>query len=215
MQELQGLLKPFDGELDVYPVSKEVGKVGNNSPSFIIPVDSKENKNNIANFFSRGGAAAETKSGTAVATTSPQKANKPIKSEEDAEPGTHQPDITIKRDEGFVAAEDGGAEDDRESKSDIAGGAQSHKRKAEGEEGETREMRDSSPPTKKKPAVAAPPSSSPTKTGRDRDGDGRGTISSTRNSRSQSHGQSKDRGKKPSQDRGAQRKITGFFANSS
>ena len=69
MQELQGLLKPFDGELDVYPVSKEVGKVGNNSPSFIIPVDSKENKNNIANFFSRGGAAAETKSGTAVATT--------------------------------------------------------------------------------------------------------------------------------------------------
>lgn len=50
-KELQSLLKPFDGELEIYPVSKEVGKVGNNSPAFIIPVDSTENKQNIANFF--------------------------------------------------------------------------------------------------------------------------------------------------------------------
>ncbi|KAK0708415.1 hypothetical protein B0H67DRAFT_494552 [Lasiosphaeris hirsuta] len=59
--ELQGLLRPFDGELEVYPVSKEVGKVGNNSPSFIIPVASRENKNNIANFFARGPAKKEAK----------------------------------------------------------------------------------------------------------------------------------------------------------
>ncbi|KAH6842504.1 hypothetical protein B0I37DRAFT_198031 [Chaetomium sp. MPI-CAGE-AT-0009] len=58
--ELQGLLKPFEGELEVYPVSKEVGKVGNNSPSFVIPVASRENKANIANFFA---AAAEKKGG--------------------------------------------------------------------------------------------------------------------------------------------------------
>ncbi|UPL01020.1 hypothetical protein LCI18_011954 [Fusarium solani-melongenae] len=50
-RELQSLLKPFEGELEVYPVTKEVGKVGNNSPSFVIPLDSKENKSNIANFF--------------------------------------------------------------------------------------------------------------------------------------------------------------------
>ena len=50
-KELQALLKPYDGELECYPVSKEVGKVGNNSPDFIIPIDSKENKKNIANFF--------------------------------------------------------------------------------------------------------------------------------------------------------------------
>ena len=37
--------------MEVYPVTKDVGKVGNNSPSFIIPLDSKENKSNIANFF--------------------------------------------------------------------------------------------------------------------------------------------------------------------
>ncbi|KAK3295052.1 uncharacterized protein B0H64DRAFT_325168 [Chaetomium fimeti] len=59
-KELQGLLRPFEGELEVYPVSKEVGKVGNNSPSFVIPVASRENKANIANFFA---AAAEKKKG--------------------------------------------------------------------------------------------------------------------------------------------------------
>ncbi|KAM0424671.1 hypothetical protein ACHAPT_010197, partial [Fusarium lateritium] len=49
--DLQSLLKPFGGELEVYPVTKEVGKVGNNSPSFILPLDSKENKSSITNFF--------------------------------------------------------------------------------------------------------------------------------------------------------------------
>ncbi|KAM0220949.1 hypothetical protein ACHAPA_004915 [Fusarium lateritium] len=49
--ELQSLLKPWTGDLEVYPVSKDVGKVGNNSPTFIIPLDSKENKSNIKNFF--------------------------------------------------------------------------------------------------------------------------------------------------------------------
>ena len=49
--ELQSLLKSYAGELDCYPVSKEVGKVGNNSPKFVVPIDSAENKQNIANFF--------------------------------------------------------------------------------------------------------------------------------------------------------------------
>lgn len=50
-KELQSLLKPYKGELECYPVSKDVGKVGNNSPTFMIPIASSENKNNIANFF--------------------------------------------------------------------------------------------------------------------------------------------------------------------
>ena len=58
-KELQLLLKPFDGELECYPVSKEVGKVGNNSPMFMVPVASAENKNNIANFFSNAKKAAD------------------------------------------------------------------------------------------------------------------------------------------------------------
>ena len=53
-KNLQSLLRPFQGELEIYPVSKEVGKVGNNSPTFIIPVASSQNKSNIANFFSKG-----------------------------------------------------------------------------------------------------------------------------------------------------------------
>ncbi|KPM44650.1 hypothetical protein AK830_g1933 [Neonectria ditissima] len=64
--ELQALLKPFDGKLSVYPVTKDVGKVGNNSPSFIIPLDSKENKSNIANLFANVSKRNEAKqSGTA------------------------------------------------------------------------------------------------------------------------------------------------------
>ncbi|KAJ5082765.1 hypothetical protein N7532_011808 [Penicillium argentinense] len=51
-KELQSILKPYEGDLECYPVSKEVGKVGNNSPEFLVPVNSKENKQNIANFFS-------------------------------------------------------------------------------------------------------------------------------------------------------------------
>jgi len=61
-KELQSLLNPYSGELEIYPVNKEVGKVGNNSPSFIIPLDSKENKSNIANFF--GGGKKTTKEET-------------------------------------------------------------------------------------------------------------------------------------------------------
>lgn len=53
-RELQALLKPYDGKVCVYPVVKDVGKVGNNSPSFVIPLDSNENKSNIANMFARG-----------------------------------------------------------------------------------------------------------------------------------------------------------------
>ncbi|KAH6683142.1 hypothetical protein B0J14DRAFT_575198 [Halenospora varia] len=68
-KELQSLLKPFEGELDIYPVSKEVGKVGNNSPTFIVPVASSENKSNIANFFAKGGTKANSKTATSPKTT--------------------------------------------------------------------------------------------------------------------------------------------------
>lgn len=59
-RELQSLLKPFDGRLTIYPVTKEVGKVGNNSPSFIIPLDSKDNKSNIANLFANASKKTDT-----------------------------------------------------------------------------------------------------------------------------------------------------------
>lgn len=61
-KDLQSLLKPYEGTLELYPVNKDVGKVGNNSPGFIIPVASKENKANIANFFSNAQKTAKPSS---------------------------------------------------------------------------------------------------------------------------------------------------------
>ncbi|KAL1902086.1 hypothetical protein Cpir12675_000193 [Ceratocystis pirilliformis] len=49
--DLQNILCPFNGKLEVYPVTREVGKVGKDSPTFVVPVNSWENKINIANFF--------------------------------------------------------------------------------------------------------------------------------------------------------------------
>ena len=60
-RELQSLLKPFEGDLECYPVSKDVGKVGNDSPAFIVPVASSENKSNIANFFANAKVSAKGK----------------------------------------------------------------------------------------------------------------------------------------------------------
>ncbi|RPB21308.1 DUF159-domain-containing protein [Terfezia boudieri ATCC MYA-4762] len=53
--ELQRLLHPFLGTLEIYPVPKEVGKVGNNDKSFVLPRNSEENKSNIKNWFAEKG----------------------------------------------------------------------------------------------------------------------------------------------------------------
>ena len=58
-KDLQSMLRPYQGELECYPVDKAVGKVGNNSATFLIPVNSSENKNNIANFFGNQRATAK------------------------------------------------------------------------------------------------------------------------------------------------------------
>ncbi|KAG6137145.1 hypothetical protein E4U28_004705 [Claviceps purpurea] len=93
-RELQALLRPFEGELEVYPVSKDVGKVGNNSPSFLVPLNSKENKNNIANFFQakaggkqtvqQGQFIAETESKTGVQKGAQKETDKESQSHADA-----------------------------------------------------------------------------------------------------------------------------------
>ncbi|KAF2844763.1 DUF159-domain-containing protein [Plenodomus tracheiphilus IPT5] len=88
-KDLQSLLQPFEGELDIYPVSKDVGKVGNNSPSFLVPINSAANKNNIANFFGSQQKAARTKPDEDAI----------IKTEHDVEDSkTDQGDIKIQHD---------------------------------------------------------------------------------------------------------------------
>lgn len=82
-KNLQNLLKPFEGELDVYPVKKDVGKVGNNSPDFIIPIT--ELKSNIENFFARGSpdkSAKASESGVDATKVGPRGMQSPVKDED-------------------------------------------------------------------------------------------------------------------------------------
>lgn len=138
---LQDCLKPFDGELECYPVSKEVGKVGNNSPTFIIPIASKENKNNIANFFANAKAKKEAPN-----------TDVEVKKEEEGKEKTRK-ETTVE--DVAATADDGGM-----GTSPVSG----TKRKADsGLEDEE------APPTKKAPVPASPtkiktsPSPSPSK----------------------------------------------------
>ncbi|KAJ9116946.1 hypothetical protein QFC22_004604 [Naganishia vaughanmartiniae] len=67
--EVAKLLRPYEGEVECYPVPPEVGKVGTNSPSFVVPV--KERKDGIANFFKKqtnaeGGSSVPALSGKAL-----------------------------------------------------------------------------------------------------------------------------------------------------
>lgn len=92
--ELQGLLKPFQGELEVYPVSQEVGKVGNNSERYIVPVDSTENKANIANFFSNAKSSPKKGAAKKSEPAVPMKEDKTIKMEPDETRATIEHDGT-------------------------------------------------------------------------------------------------------------------------
>ena len=106
-KELQSLLKPYEGELECYQVPKEVGKVGNNSPDFIVPVDSKENKNNIANFFAN--AKKKEEKATSTIENTPKKEpispNTNIKLENDQDriaagvKREHSPEVATPKDE--------------------------------------------------------------------------------------------------------------------
>jgi hypothetical protein len=69
---------------DSYPVKKEVGKVGEDSPLFIVPLDSAENKSNIANFFSKPTSSSPSKPISSSLSKSPQSFS-PSRSEVTAE----------------------------------------------------------------------------------------------------------------------------------
>ncbi|KAH6655719.1 DUF159 domain protein [Truncatella angustata] len=138
-RELQSLLKPFDGELEVYPVSKEVGKVGNNSPTFIVPLDSKENKSNIANFFAKGSSKQASKKET------PKK----------------QPEIEVKKEAGFVE------ERPEDSKANIVADVGASLAKMGGVKREAESLEEEEEPPKKVTRSSGPVKSpSPQKGGR-------------------------------------------------
>ena len=235
-KELQSLLIPYEGELEVYPVSKDVGKVGNNSPSFIIPVDSKENKANIANFFAKGGA-----------TTTPKKDQKGIKEEGRGEAGGstdgkgkvevefEQPEIEISARRGFKAEDEDGdddrakeprvkrEDDDDEGNDEVSLGKNSPpnpktekvttgiKREATQEEsigGEPSHKKLTTTAPNKKDAKPSP------RKGQGGAGGGRQKISATSNSNNSSR-RSPTKASAASKKAAGTQKITKFFANSS
>lgn len=189
-KDLQGVLKPFAGELDVYPVSKEVGKVGNNSPSFIIPIASRENKSNIANFFANAQAKSKPKAPDGDAGLAG------LAGEVEVEEKTGSPPVKETRTVGELAA---AADDGGTGVSPVAVGG----RKRKGHDDEE-ELRGEEPPRKKEAVSSGPvkaePSPSPSKPA----AKGRKTISATSNGT-----------KSPAKSKGAgTQKITKFFGNS-
>lgn len=74
-----------------YPVKKEVGKVGEDSPLFIIPLDSAENKSNIANFFTKSTSPKKVKNEKAVEEKVIEKGEVDKNAGEDINSETHAP----------------------------------------------------------------------------------------------------------------------------
>ncbi|KAK3956765.1 hypothetical protein QBC32DRAFT_250080 [Pseudoneurospora amorphoporcata] len=60
-KELQGVLKPFEGELEVYPVDKRVGKVGNDGEDLVVPKEMRREERDIGSWF--GGKGKEVEKG--------------------------------------------------------------------------------------------------------------------------------------------------------
>lgn len=152
-KDLQNLLKPFDGELEVYPVSKEVGKVGNNSPSFMIPIASRENKSNIANFFAN--AQAKNKA-------SPNK------------------DVEVKREDFSPVRKEKKSIDEVVDDADDGGMGVSSPSAGQKRRGDN-ELHDEEPPMKKEATESASKKLSPTSSPKKPIGKGSKTISATSN----------------------------------
>lgn len=138
-KELQALLKPYAGALEVYPVTREVGKVGNNSPSFIIPVASKENKSNIANFFAN-----------AAASSPPKKEKKMEEKGDTKEEGIKEENIKVEPGMELGSGDAKGEQTARET-ADAAAGTAGTKREAS-----SSPPRAAQPPAKKGVAATSP-----------------------------------------------------------
>ncbi|PHH51648.1 Embryonic stem cell-specific 5-hydroxymethylcytosine-binding protein [Ceratocystis fimbriata CBS 114723] len=85
--DLQNILRPFNGKLEVYPVTREVGKVGKDSPMFVVPVNSWENKSNIANFFQVSSMKKEGSPTTTSKLSTEESSLKAAKTEPSQDPG--------------------------------------------------------------------------------------------------------------------------------
>lgn len=183
-KELQSLLKPYEGELEIYPVSKEVGKVGNDSPNFIVPVASTENKHNIANFFAKG----DKDDGKASSKPSNADASPKIKEEETEHTPIKEKPTNI---DGRKTIDHDGSEDNAPLPIPKTENKQGIKRELDDDDMETpskKSIRVSANPKKESPPVAS--------------------TRKTRSATSNNYGSPK----KPSNQEKGSQKITNFFS---
>lgn len=208
-KELQAILKPYDGDLECYPVSQAVGKVGNNDPSFIVPVNSAANKNNIANFFGEGGGKKAGK--REAAGKKEEMERQEVKKEE--------PDVQAESDEKVAATKPGIKGEDAKKDEEEQNGVQTEniehtednaplpisssptaKKGVKREHVDDDDEKEGAEGSKSPPAKAVKTESGPTGAG------GRKTRSATSNDR----GVRRESPRKKSASDG-NRKITGFF----
>ncbi|KAI9317321.1 hypothetical protein BX666DRAFT_2040594 [Dichotomocladium elegans] len=57
-KDISKLMRPYDGDLDIYQVTDAVGPITGNSPDFVLPVDSL--KGSISNFFKKSTSSLQT-----------------------------------------------------------------------------------------------------------------------------------------------------------
>ncbi|KAI9887557.1 MAG: hypothetical protein M1823_000648 [Watsoniomyces obsoletus] len=201
--ELQSLLKPYKGELEIYPVSKEVGKVGNNSPAFIVPVASSENKQNIANFFANAkGADQKTKA------KAPKPEPEPVEAE-NGQDSENAPKIEHQagEDRKTIKEEDGTENNapvpvPNTQKEETKG--QKRKHTSDSEDGHVKEEAEPSPKARRVQTPTTKESSA--KSGP--------TASTTRKTRSATSNETAQRAKKSTAKKGNEKgsqKITSFF----
>lgn len=139
------LLKPYDaGDLDVYPVPKEVGKVGNDDASFILPVSKR--KDGIAAAFGRVTGKRERQ-----ASNDADKANDKPKEQVDANSETNAPvPLPSSREDGLTT-----------NKVQEGGKRESDLKREPGEEDERETKRQRVPSSKWSPEPFNPPDSPP------------------------------------------------------
>ncbi|KAI9776172.1 MAG: hypothetical protein M1816_005578 [Peltula sp. TS41687] len=206
--ELQALLKPYKGELEVYSVTKDVRKVGNNSPTFIVPISSSDNKQNIANFFcSKKGATKEKEKKVKKDSVKAEKGVKKGSVNDEKEAATTlQDELLVKHDpeEDRKTMKDEGTENNAplpvpKGEEPEAGMKRKHEDSDDGEEKSTRQIktrRTASPGSREEttPKKSSAPSSS-----------GRKTRSATSNTTAQRDA------KRTRNSTGGSKKITNFF----
>lgn len=194
-KDLQSLLQPFSGELECYPVVKEVGKVGNNSPTFVVPLDSKENKQNIMNFFGGQKKAAKTDEGAKEAAVEEEKVLGKKGEEVQQDP---------KEDRKTIDDDGNNTEDNAPKPVPAAAG---HKRQHEEDDAEKHDDDNDDPTTKhadKKPHhTAIPPTPTPKKQSKHTPSKLRSKSATTNNTAAN---------KSPTKAADGSEKITSFFA---